>query len=220
MYHIYIIKNKCNNKVYIGQTIYNIIKRFYCHKCDKKGFCRKLFNAFNKHNRNNFYIELLTVAHTQTAANYWENYFIIKYNSIANGYNIRDGGNCGKISEETKRKMSIAQIGPNNHNYGKHLSKTQKQILSIFAKNRVWPDEHNAIQSLKMMGINNPFYGKTHSDEIKNRISATKMRSSQKIILSIINDLKSGQFTQTELIKKYGLSKSNISRIKIKYIGK
>ena len=72
-------------------------------------------------------------------------------------------------SEETKRKIGDAQKGENNHMYGKHEEaywfnkhrdeKTKKKISQTRKENKI------------ATGENNPFYGKTHSDETKSIIS-------------------------------------------------
>ena len=72
-------------------------------------------------------------------------------------------------SEETKQKIGDAQRGDKNHMYGKHEEaywfnknrdeETKKKISETRIKNKV------------ALGKNNPFFGKTHSDEAKSKIS-------------------------------------------------
>ena len=103
---IYLITNSVNQKVYVGQTWMGIEKRFADHKSDRdSNQYSKLHRAMRKHGKDNFYIQLLTVANTQETADYWEVYFIAKYDSLRSGYNIRAGGNHGRHSEATKTKM-------------------------------------------------------------------------------------------------------------------
>lgn len=106
---IYIITNKINGKCYVGQT-WNTLQRRWLNHCSNKG-CLKLYNSIRKHGREFFSIEFLTLTHTQEVADYWENYFIRKFDTIKNGFNIREGGSRGKVSNETKKKMSVWQIG-------------------------------------------------------------------------------------------------------------
>ena len=112
---IYKITNSINEKVYIGQTWRTISKRFQFHKAPSSKGCLKLRRAFDKYGRDHFKIELVTLTHTQSCADYWEQYFIKKYDSISFGYNIALGGNScmfGRThSEETRIKMSLAQKG-------------------------------------------------------------------------------------------------------------
>ncbi|NJO48118.1 MAG: hypothetical protein HC840_00215 [Leptolyngbyaceae cyanobacterium RM2_2_4] len=48
-----------------------------------------------------------------------------------NGYNLHSGGNYHSISEETRKKMSIVQIG-------KKQSETTKEKKNKKLKNRIW----------------------------------------------------------------------------------
>lgn len=120
MCSIYIIKNSVNNKVYIGQTWKSILRRFQVHKQNSTyNHCIKLRRAMKKYGFDKFSIELLTFCHTQEIANYWETYFIHKYNSIKNGYNILEFANNRKgikHSKKTKNKMSRDRKGEKNYN--------------------------------------------------------------------------------------------------------
>lgn len=106
---IYCVKNNINDRVYIGQTWQSLDRRFYEHKNQKK--CLKLFNAIQKYGADNFSIQPLVVCSTQEVADFWEDYFITKYDSVEKGYNIRYGGSRGKHTPEAKKKMSDAHMG-------------------------------------------------------------------------------------------------------------
>jgi group I intron endonuclease len=104
--NIYIIRNSINNKIYVGQTWQNLEDRWKVHLNPNGHCCFKLFNAMNKYGRENFKIEKITEAYSQLEADVLEIHFIAKFNSIQNGYNIKEGGSHGKHSEETKKKIS------------------------------------------------------------------------------------------------------------------
>lgn len=92
--HIYIIRNKINNKVYIGQTTLTLEKRFKKHIYDSKGRTkhRPLYIAFDKYGIENFYIELIEDCATELADER-EQFWIKKYNSYRDdGYNATIGG--------------------------------------------------------------------------------------------------------------------------------
>lgn len=62
MGYIYKITNKINNKVYVGQTIKTVEKRFNQHKnnSNKEYFSQiALYQAFNKYGIENFKVETL-----------------------------------------------------------------------------------------------------------------------------------------------------------------
>lgn len=89
---IYIIKNKFNDKVYIGQSV-NPAHRWEQYKCavKKKPEAQLITKAMDKYGFDNFWMEILEAG----VENYdeREKYWIQQYNSIVpNGYNIADGG--------------------------------------------------------------------------------------------------------------------------------
>lgn len=106
---IYLVVNVVNGKQYVGQS-WNPLHRRWLNHCTNKG-CIRLYNAIHKYGRDKFTISLLTITHTQETADYWEAHFIRKFNTINSGYNIREGGSRGKVSDSTKKKMSAWQIG-------------------------------------------------------------------------------------------------------------
>lgn len=84
-----------------------------------------------------------------------EREYIKKYASLTsqNGYNVELGGNSvGKHSEETKRKISEAQIGNKNHMYGKvgSLNATSKRVIEL-TTGRIY---ESAMLASKELGIN------------------------------------------------------------------
>jgi len=60
-----------------------------------------------------------------------------------------------QLSEETKRKMSLAKSGPNNPNYGKHPSDKARKKQSEANK----------------AGARNLMYGRHHTEESKKKMS-------------------------------------------------
>lgn len=69
------------------------------------------------------------------------------------------------ISEETRRKRSIAFSGEKNPMFGKHLSEESKKKLSDAHKGKKCPEYLKRRFRLKMLGNGNPFYGKHHTKE-------------------------------------------------------
>ena len=109
---IYIIENIITRKVYVGQTWNTIANRFIEH-CYDGSHCKYLRNAIKKYGKQLFSYKLLTVCGTQDAADFWEQYFIDRYNSTNRkfGYNLKSGGSHGKHSEETKATINKDRIG-------------------------------------------------------------------------------------------------------------
>lgn len=112
MVGIYKITNKKNNKVYIGQSN-DIAKRKNSHfnaLRKNKHENIHLQNSFNKYGECNFSFEVLEEC-TEDELNDLEVKYIKEYNSTDRkfGFNIREGGSNGSLSEETKIKLSKAK---------------------------------------------------------------------------------------------------------------
>jgi group I intron endonuclease len=115
---IYVIRNTVNDKVYVGQTWKNLQFRFMSHcRIGPHNHCVKIARAIAKYGKDNFFIHCLMICHTQEIADYWENFFIKKFDSIDNGYNLLEFGfsrRGTKHTNETLEKMSISQSGSKN----------------------------------------------------------------------------------------------------------
>lgn len=107
-----------NGKVYIGITSQSPNRRWR----EGDGYKNNIYfyRAIQKYGWNNIRHEIIEKFLTEEQANLREIYYINQLNSNnpKYGYNIRNGGNAGKLSEETKSKLSnIAQnrtIEPRN----------------------------------------------------------------------------------------------------------
>lgn len=155
MYKIYKYTNLINGKVYIGQTKHTLEERAI-NGTNYKGSTH-FYNAIQKYGWDNFKPEILEDDLSLGEANQLEEYYISKYNSTNPdiGYNISPGGKNNKISDKTKKIISMKAIErykdkTKNPMYGKKHSKTSKSIMSE-----------------KKKGCNNPMYGRKESEETK-----------------------------------------------------
>lgn len=134
---IYKITNLINSKVYIGQTIQSLERRWSRHnwKCTKGRNAMAITNALIKYGSENFTIEKIDEASNIEELNFKEEFYIEKYDSISpNGYNLRSGGGNKKTSDETKKKMSEA-------NKGRKISEETRKKLSDSHKGWVPSEE-------------------------------------------------------------------------------
>lgn len=132
MVGIYKITNTDNGKVYIGQSV-NISHRWACHKYDLSNNRHKNPHLQNAYNQNpeafEFQIECLC---KEEDLDKLEMFYIKKYksNDAKFGYNLDSGGDgAGRMSDETKAKLSKAKIG-NQVMKGLKLSEEWKEHLS------------------------------------------------------------------------------------------
>lgn len=127
---IYKITNNINGKVYIGQTIQCLKKRWNSHKYNfKTKQDIYLYKAMKKYGIENFTIEEIGGANNITELNYQEWLLIYKYNSLApNGYNLREGGRINwSYTNETLNKMSKSQ----KNRWKKEKNPRSKTVIDI-----------------------------------------------------------------------------------------
>lgn len=166
---VYMHINKINNKKYVGMTC-NINSRFgkngsgYLRKNKDGTYTQPAFaNAIIKYGWENFSHEVLYSNLLKEEADKLEEEIIEKYNTRnpKNGYNIREGGSNGHLSEETKaklrEKMTGRYDGEDNPFYGKHHSQEVKNIISEKAKER----------DIDIFGEKNPMFGRIFTEEEK-----------------------------------------------------
>lgn len=123
---IYKITNTVNNKVYIGQTIRPIEDRFTRHINDAMN-CKldtHFARAIRLYGPDKFHIEVIDTATSQDELTQKEHDWIVRYNSVEEGYNETDaiskcGGNTykGKTDEEMqaiKEKIRDSKLGGKN----------------------------------------------------------------------------------------------------------
>ena len=149
-----------NDKKYIGITSLKPNVRWnsgygYSHNT-------LFFRAIKKYGWNNIEHKILLKNLTKEEAEEKEKELISMYKTNNNeyGYNIENGGNSiGKLSKETKRKLSEAHKG-------KKLSQATKKKISEGNKGKTISKEHKKILSERMKS-DNPSKRKEVKDKIK-----------------------------------------------------
>lgn len=205
---IYKITNLIDGKIYVGQTVQKLSRRFNQHK---HGITKGVDQAIKKYGIENFKIEPIEVCPCEML-NEREMFWIKKLDCISpKGYNLTSGGdsdfrrseetlermriaNEGKtLSAETRAKISEASQGEKNHFYGKKHTPESKAKMSAAQKGKVISSETRAKMSEAhknpspetrkklseaRTGEKNPFYGKHHTLETKAKISEAKQNPS------------------------------------------
>ena len=144
---IYKLKSP-SGKYYIGQTT-NYEKRMSEYKrldCKRQP---KLYNALRKYGFDAFERSFIKYPEELLDAN--EKTLIMAYNSVKEGYNCTTGGEGGKHSEESIKKMSLAKKGKKfTDEHKRNLSKALTGNKNLMG--RSISDESNAKRSKTMMG--------------------------------------------------------------------
>jgi group I intron endonuclease len=222
---IYKIKNIINNKIYIGQTSKNFIRRWYEHKRElRKNIHRNLYlqNAWNKYGEDNFDFDIVEEIKNienkeelkvilEQKEQYWINYFqSLKRES---GYNIClfSFNRLGiKTREDIKRRMSETRRGKKNGFYGKKHSEETKRRISESRKG-------------KHMGGKGPMLGKKHSEESKQKMRDNQRNQngennfSSKLTWIQVEEIRKKyiprKYTRLMLAKEYGVGLGCIKEI-------
>ena len=163
---IYMILNKANNKVYIGQSI-NLDSRMDGHLRElRKGthINNHLQGAFNKYGESNFEFIILCKEPFEQL-NTLEQYYILNFESYDErfGYNHNYGGKNGRVPQEVREKISESLKGDKNPFYGKTHNEKTKRILR-----EVNIGENNPAYG--RIKEKHPMYGKHHTEEAKEKM--------------------------------------------------
>ena len=164
---IYMIQNKINNKMYIGQTV-NIKERWKDHRAELRGGYhsnKHLQRSWDKYGEESFEFSILLECE-ESQLNTFEEYYIFELMTYDPwvGYNKTYGGDGCRCTEETRKKMSEANKGENHPFYGKHHTEETKIKLSEANKGK-----HHTEETKKKLSEANK--GKTLSYETRKKMS-------------------------------------------------
>ena len=118
---IYMILNKANNKIYIGQSV-DVNQRWKQHKADlrhKNHENKHLINSWHKYGEESFEFILLCECE-ESQLNTMEQYYIFCFDSSNSkiGYNKDYGGSSGRPTQYIKEKISNSLKGNSSWNKG------------------------------------------------------------------------------------------------------
>lgn len=189
---IYCLFNKKTEKYYVGQTWRDVQNRWKSHQ-SKRNSCIALRNSIQKHGKESFTLITLEYAYDQRELDQAEIFWIKLLNSkVPFGYNLNEGCNGkrpsqetrdkiskiwlgrkrGPMSEEQKRKVSEAKKGQIPANKGKKASNETRLKLSI---------AHTGLQISEATRIKMSLakLGKKKSKETRARMSIAAKRRMQ-----------------------------------------
>ena len=182
---IYMYINKINNKKYVGQCKC-LERRTKEHLWSPKNINDKSYNyplhkALRKYGEDSFVILILKEnLNTECLMDFWEYYYINKYNSYAkngDGYNIAEGGNGGsKFKGKTEEEMNEIKKKMSDSSKDKKHSEETKKKISNSRKGIQFTEEHkNKLRKPKTdehkKKLSEARKGSKHLEETKKKIS-------------------------------------------------
>ena len=105
-----------------------------------------------------------------------EKYYIEKYNTFNNGYNLSEGGDGGGswINKKTKEEKERISNIKREKNLGRKFSKETLEKMSLAKKGIPLSEEHKRNIRFSQSGENHPWFGRKHNEESKRKISETR----------------------------------------------
>jgi len=166
---IYKATNKINGKIYIGQTVRGLRerKRKHYNSANINRDNYHFHNALRKYKKIDFVWKVICECNSREELDQKETYYISKFNSVKDGYNMRSSGEAQsgwKHKKETKEKLSeMTKIRHAKHghpNKGRVFSSKVRTRMSEAAKGKIIPKRQREEHSKLMTGAGNPMYGK------------------------------------------------------------
>lgn len=195
--YIYLITDTTNGMKYTGKHHYHIEGQLDPNYHGSGTIIKNIY----KKRPETLKEEYIKTCYSEEEMNSDEQYYIKVFKTLwPNGYNLTEGGDgwsggpCEEtrrklseihknISDETRRKMSLARKGKTPYNKGKHLSEEQKRKIGESLKGRIGPNKgktmseetkkkiSEAKKKLYSSGKKHPMFGKHHSEESKKKMS-------------------------------------------------
>lgn len=195
---IYLISNDINNKLYIGQTIQTLNKRFNGHCCYSKSDRSSnmyIKRAIHKYGKDKFHIKLIEECPVNLL-NEREKYWINYYDSYNTGYNLTLGGQSSNYFslhrlEDTidikKFKQYILEFKPSIGEVVSHFGISKCSIYNLIKR------------------LNNP-------NLILNSYNPRKAKSIDDVDSDELKKLYLEGWSIQDLVKKYKVRKNKISK--------
>ena len=213
MIGIYKIENKANGKVYIGQSV-NIESRWKGHKSNLRNNKHQndyLQKSWNKYGEENFDFSVLCECE-KDKLDEKEIYYINQYKSTDGkyGYNLREGGESGTMTETTIKKLrglgsTLSQDDVRHIKMLMYLLMDRNEIAKMY---NVSPKVLTAISQGKNWGYILPEL----NDKIHNLKQTLIDERNQMIVSHYDNGL-----SITKIVEKTGLSTSIVEKAVYKY---
>lgn len=170
---IYKITQLSNGRVYIGQTKMKFKKRFWHHiwKLNNDSHDNKfLQNAWNKYSENDFVFEIVESIDRNEDMNEKETFYIEEYDSFNKGFNMTSGGEGKKNCPMSEYARNVVGSKNRNHMLGKSHTEETKRKMSIAQLNRNQKLTKEHAEKLRQSRL-----GTKHTDSTKKKMSEAKL---------------------------------------------
>ena len=188
---IYLIINKLNKKLYVGKTIQPLKRRFAQHAVCKKS---AIGNAIRYYGKKKFYYIVLKECSSKAELDKWEKFFIIALNTKSPfGYNLTDGGDgISGCTEEIRKKISEANSGEKNPNYGKQRPPETREKIAEAQR-----------------GEKSHLYGKPRP--LRDCVKISRNQRTNSPFKNLLKEIDKHQLTYKSLAKLMGISNQSVS---------
>ena len=140
--HIYKFTHLESGRSYIGQTIQDPNQRRLEHICDSRHTKRTyhFHNALRKYGIDSFFFEVIAKASNLKELNSLEEYYVTKFDSIQNGFNIRNPGDNKTHNPESIARMQESQKKAHARrremNGGVEKTKKRTQVVKTWSSSK------------------------------------------------------------------------------------
>lgn len=217
---IYIIKNKINNLVYVGQSV-DIMCRWYAHKNAAKNennqsHYTKIHQAMNKLGIDNFYIEVIEECEYDKLSER-EIYWISYYDSYNNGYNMTLGGESNKGETNgrailTRQDVEDIRMAYNNHIRFKDVYEKYKGTISKRGLQKVWHFETWQYIMPEVYTEENKEWHRTAACGNEQNNLSNKERQLTDEIIAKIKQLRNDGLSYEKISYEVGFSKATVRK--------
>lgn len=206
---IYMIRQKSTGRIYIGQTGNSFIKRFWNHNWKLKHNIHDnkfLQNSWNKYGSEDFEFSVVDVVQDKSLLDYYEKYYISKFDTLNDGFNLTSGGDGKSNCPMSENAKMIVGAKNKIHNTGKIASPETREKMRKSSRHLKMTKNHKE----KLKAVHTGF---KYSERSKNKMSESHLGSKNKA--SVINE-DIAYIIKTMLVN--GLTVSEVSKkLKIRY---
>jgi group I intron endonuclease len=185
-------------KIYIGCTIdWNRRKKEYLKIYNSKGQT-KLYNSFQKYGIENHSFEVIEECSEENLSER-EIHWILYYNAVEKGLNIRIGNRNGSLTKQTKQKIGKALKGRKNtwstsKEHGEKISKGLKEYY-----------QHSENKEKISKGLKEYYQNNKHKPKPK--------LVSESTVKEIRTKYSTGNYSKSDLSREYNISWGTIKNI-------